>query len=148
MAEPTREDIEFLFQEEVLSQHGEFVVDLLQDTLEEKNIIFEGNLHKILDYDTFKRGVQRGLRISFFDYGRFIEIRKHKKQSKMDVNTNRLIWGIRENSMKKKPKDTDWYSKNVYGSLNRLIGVLMNEFSDHEIERLKKIIANRIDLKI
>lgn len=148
MAEPTREDIEFLFQEEVLSQHGEFVVDLLQDTLEEKNIIFEGNLHEILDYDTFKRGVQRGLRISFFDYGRFIEIRKHKKQSKMDVNTNRLIWGIRENSMKKKPKDTDWYSKNVYGSLNRLIGVLMNEFSDHEIERLKKIIANRIDLKI
>lgn len=148
MAEPTREDIEFLFQEEVLSQHGEFVVDLLQDTLEKKNIIFEGNLHKILDYDTFKRGVQRGLRISFFDYGRFIEIRKHKKQSKMDVNTNRLIWGIRENSMKKKPKDTDWYSKNVYGSLNRLIGVLMNEFSDHEIERLKKIIANRIDLKI
>lgn len=148
MAEPTREDIEFLFQEEVLSQHGEFVVDLLQDTLEEKNIIFEGNLHEILDYDTFKQGVQRGVRFSFFDYGRFIEIRKHKKKSKMDVNTNSLIWGIRENSMKKKPKDTDWYSKNVYGSLNRLIGVLMNEFSDHEIERLKKIITNRIDLKI
>lgn len=148
MAEPTREDIEFLFQEEVLSQHGEFLADLLQDTLEEKNIIYEGDLHDVLDYDTFKRGQQRGLSLSFFDYGRFIEIRKHKRASKMDVNTNRDIWGIKENSMRKKPKDTDWYSKNVYGSLNRLIGVLMNEFSDHEIARLKRILSNRIETSI
>ncbi|RNC65693.1 hypothetical protein [Proteiniphilum sp. X52] len=149
MAEPTREDIEFLFQEEVLSQHGEFVVDLLQDTLEKKKIIFEGDLHDILDYETFKRGIQRGLRISFFDYGRFIEIRKHKKKpSKMETNTNQLIWGIKENTMKKKPKDVSWYSKNVYGSLNRLIGILMYEFTDYELARLKKIITNKIETSL
>jgi hypothetical protein len=148
MVDPTREDIEFLFQEEVLSKHGEFLADLLQDTLEEKGIIYEGDLHDVVDYETFKRGAKRGFRLSFFDYGRFIEIRKHKRKSKMDVNTNRDIWGIKENTMQRKSKDTDWYSKNVYGSLNRLIGVLMNEFSDQEIKRLKKIIANRIYLKI
>lgn len=146
MAEPTREDIAFLFQEEVLQQHGDYLIKILQETLEEKKIHFEGNLHDVLNYETFKDGVSRGLRLSFFDYGRFIEIRKHKRKSKMDVNTNQLIWGIKDNTMRN--KNTDWYSRNVYGSLNRLIGILMYEFTDYELERLKKTITNKIETSL
>lgn len=139
-------DIEFLFQDEVLSQHGEYLVDLLQESLQEKKIFFEGNLYNALKYEVFKKGEQRGLRLSFLDYGRFIEIRRHKGKSKMSTNTNQLLWRIKENTMRK--KNTNWYSKNVYGSLNRLIGILMYEFTDYEIERLKKSITNKIETSL
>lgn len=146
MAEPKMQDIEFLFQDEVLSQHGEYLVDLLQESLQEKKIFFEGNLYNALKYEVFKKGEQRGLRLSFLDYGRFIEIRRHKGKSKMSTNTNQLLWRIKENTMRK--KNTNWYSKNVYGSLNRLIGILMYEFTDYEIERLKKSITNKIETSL
>lgn len=146
MAETKMKDIEFLFQDEVLSQHGEYLVDLLQESLQEKKIFFEGNLYNALKYEVFKKGEQRGLRLSFLDYGRFIEIRRHKGKSKMSTNTNQLLWRIKENTMRK--KNTNWYSKNVYGSLNRLIGILMYEFTDYEIERLKKSITNKIETSL
>lgn len=146
MQEPKMQDIEFLFQDEVLSQHGEYLIDLLQESLQEKKIFFEGNLYNALKYEVFKKGEQRGLRLSFLDYGRFIEIRRHKGKSKMSTNTNQLLWRIKENTMRK--KNTNWYSKNVYGSLNRLIGILMYEFTDYEIERLKKSITNKIETSL
>lgn len=145
MADITIKDIEFLWQEEVLSQHGEFLIDLFVDTIEEKNIRVSDELMDSLNYSAFREGEDRGLRINFFDYGRFIEIRKHKKRNRMDTNTNQLLWGAKDNSMKKKPaKDVDWYSRNAYGSLNRLIAIVMYELTDQEIDRLKGIIQNRI----
>ncbi len=146
MAEISQKDIEFLFQEEVLDQHGEYLIDLLTETLQEKKIRVTDDLMKVLNYRIFREGENRGLRVNFFDYGRFIEIRKHKKkQSKWDTNTNNLLWGVKENKIKK--KDTDWYSRNVYGSLNRLIGILMNEFTDQEITRIKGILQNRQNIQ-
>jgi hypothetical protein len=149
MAEISQKDIEFLFQEEVLSQHGEFLIDLLTETLEEKNIRVTDDLLESLNYQVSRRGQDRILKVNFFEYGRFIEIRKHKtkKQNRMDVNTNRLLWGVKENKLKKK-KDTDWYSRNAYGSLNRLISILMNELSKEEITRLKGILENRVNLPL
>jgi hypothetical protein len=149
MAEISQKDIEFLFQEEVLSQHGEFLIDLLTETLEEKNIRVTDDLLESLNYQVSRQGQDRILKVNFFDYGRFIEIRKHKtkQQNRMDVNTNRLLWGVKENKLKK-GKDTDWYSKNAYGSLNRLISILMNELSKEEITRLKGILENRVNLPL
>lgn len=141
------EDIEFLFQEEVLGQHGEYLMDILQEAIEEKNLIDKGILRDSLDYEVVSIGRLKRLSIKFPNYGRYIEIGKHRRRSKMDINTNRDIWGIRENSMRRK-KNTDWYTKNAYKSTNRLIGMLMYEFTEQEIARLKRIIANRINLTI
>lgn len=145
MAEISQKDIEFLFQEDVLDEHGEYLCDLLVETLEEKNIRVSDELLESINCRTFTEGQNRGLRVNFLVYGRFIEIRKHKKnQTKLSqTNTNALLWGIKENRAKK-PKDTDWYSSNAYGSLNRLISILMNELSDQEVTRLKGILQNRI----
>jgi hypothetical protein len=149
MVEISQKEIEFLFQEEVLSQHGEYLIDLLVDTLEEKNIRVSDDLLSSLNYSVSRQGEDRILKVNFFDYGRFIEIRNHKrkKERKWEINTNRMIWRMKENKAKKQ-KNTDWYSKNAYGSLNRLVSILMNELSDHEISRLKNIIENRVNLPL
>lgn len=144
MADIDNKDIEFLWQEEVLSQHGEFLMDLFQDTITEKNIRVSDDLMDSLNYSSFREGENRGLRINFFEHGRFIEIRKHKKRNRMDTNTNALLWGAKDNTINKKMKDVDWYSRNAYGSLNRLISIVMNELTTDEINRLKNIIQNRI----
>jgi hypothetical protein len=145
MADIQDKDIEFLWQEEVLSQHGEFLMDLFQDTITEKNIRVSDDLMDSLNYSAFREGEDRGLRINFFEHGRFIEIRKHKKRNRMDTKTNETLWNAKDNSMnRKKMKDVDWYSRNAYGSLNRLISIVMNELSTEEMNRLKNIIQNRI----
>ena len=145
MADIDNKDIEFLWQEEVLSQHGEFLMDLFQDTITEKNIRVSDDLMDSLNYSAFREGEDRGLRINFFEHGRFIEIRKHKKRNRMDTNTNATLWNAKDNSMnRKKMKDVDWYSRNAYGSLNRLISIVMNELTTEEMNRLKAIIQNRI----
>lgn len=149
MAEFTQKDIEYLFQEEVLDQHGEFMYDLFMDTIEEKNIRVSEELLESIDYRIFREGENRGLRFNFLGYGRAIEIRKHKKQANknmFDTNTNSMLWGLKEN--KPKYKDVDWYSKNAYGSLNRLTSILMYELSDQEVARLKGILNERIKVQL
>lgn len=147
MSEISQKDIEFLFQEEVLDEHGEFLMDLLLETLEKKNIRESDELMESIDYRIFKEGQDRGLRFKFNVYGRFIEIRKHKKKNVIQPNTNSLIWGMKENRPKKH-KDTDWYSANAYGSLNRLYSILSNELTKEEVARLKGILQNRINKQV
>lgn len=143
MAEFSEKDIEFLFQEEVLDQHGEYLLNLFGDTIQKKKIRESDELLQSLDYKISKSGNDRVLKIAFETYGRFIEIRRHKKQNKFDVNTNQLLWGGRQNTMNKKSKNVDWYSRNAFGSLNRLLSILSNEFSEETIARLKGILENR-----
>lgn len=144
MADFSDKEIEFLYQEEVLDQHGEFLLDLYEETISKKNIRDSDELLESISYKVSKNGNNRILTIIFEQYGRFIEIRFHKKnKNKFTVNTNLLLWGSKQNSMKKKPKNVDWYSKNSYGSLNRLISILMNEMSEKEVARLKGILQNR-----
>lgn len=141
----TDKDIEFLFQEEVLDQHGEYLLDLFVESIEQKKIRVSDELLESLNYKVTRSGNDRILNVSFLTYGRFIEIRRHKmsKSRNKDVNTNSLIWGHKQNSMKKKAKDVDWYSKNAFGSLNRVISILMYELGDQERARLIGILQNR-----
>jgi|GEM_PF-971002 hypothetical protein len=141
----TDKDIEFLFQEEVLDQHGEYLLDLFVESIEQKNIKVSEDLLESLNYKVTRTGNDRVLNVSFLTYGRFIEIRRHKmnKSRSKDVNTNSLIWGHKQNSLNKKAKDVDWYSKNSFGSLNRLISILMYELGDEERARLIGILRNR-----
>lgn len=142
---PELNDIEDLFVREILDTHGEYIVDLLQDSIEEKKLRITDELLESLDYKVVKREGDYVLQISFLSYGRAVEIQYYKSKRVR-----------RENSEKQKStdfrlakkKDTRFYSKNVYGSINRLLGRMSSEYSDQEIARLKSILENRINTSL
>ena len=137
-------DIELTWIKETLDQHGEFLIDLLQESIEGKDLIKTGDLENSLDYSTSMQGNNPKLSVSFMSYGRAIEINYHKKskntQKFLKPNTNAIIWGIRERTKNKKKKNTNWYARTAYGSLNRLIAIIMYELGDQEIARIKGIL--------
>ncbi|MHC1707474.1 MAG: hypothetical protein AB9842_08130 [Bacteroidales bacterium] len=139
-------DVELTWISDVLDQHGEFVVDLLEQAIHDKNVKLSGDLESSLAYKTHESR-NPSLQLSFLSYGRAIEIRYHKSRNtrkQNDSRSNRFILGARQPLQKKlKQKDTRWYAKTVYGSLNRLIGILMNEFSESEKQRIKGILEQR-----
>ena len=137
-------ELKLLFIQEELSQHGEWLCDEFTEAIERKKLKKTEDLYDSINYDSFMDGDDVGLRVSFFSYGRAFEIagsRKNKK-NKWAVNTNRDIWGIKQNKSKVK-KNTQWYARNMYGGLNRLISKVMYGLSDVEIARLKNIIEER-----
>ena len=144
--------MELTFIAEVLDQHGEYLTDLLVDAIESKKLISQedkDHLIESISYDTTKFGINPALVINFPAYGRFIEINYHKRSKNTGLldqdSANKALWG-RSNTKKltrKKKKDTRWYAKNVYGSLNRLIGILMYEFTEEERARLTNILQQQ-----
>lgn len=134
------DELKLLHIEEQLSIFGEELCDELADAIEKRKLIRSGDLIDSLKYDAFKKGNNPGLRVSFVDYGRYVDIQGYARD-KTKVNTNRELWGIKDNSLKKKRKR--WYASNMYGGLNRLIGRVMYGLSDREIARLKGILENR-----
>lgn len=134
----TTDDIEMLWMEEVLDMHGEFLVDLFVEDIEAKGLKdTEALIESVEQYKVMKEGMARKLVHTFKSYGRAIEINYHKKADR-GQNLNQDIWGIKQNRPKK--KNTLWYSKNAYGSLNRLISIIQNELGDEEKIRLKRIL--------
>jgi len=133
------DDIKLLFIQEELSKFGEELCDALSDAIYKQKLIDSGSLLDSLNYSSFMEGKNPGQRVSFFSYGRCVDMSGYKK-NKTKVNTNREVWGIRENSKKK----NRWYARNMYGGLNRLIGRVMYGLSEEEIARLKGILENRI----
>ena len=145
-------EIEDLFVREVLDTHGEYIVDLLQESIESKKLRLTDELLESLDYKVRKSSNGYSLEVSFLTYGRFIEInffkskaiRKHYLQEAGDIKRLRISGNSSENFRRLKKKDTRFYAKNVYGSINRLLGRMSSEYSDQEIARLKGILQNRI----
>lgn len=135
------DDIKLLFIQEELSKFGEELCDALSDAIYKQKLIDSGSLLDSLNYSSFMEGKNPGQRVSFFSYGRCVDMSGYKK-NKTKVNTNREVWGIRENSKKK----NRWYARNMYGGLNRLIGRVMYGLSEEEIARLKGILDNRIKM--
>lgn len=134
------DDVKLLYIEEELSQHGEWLCDVLTEAIEKRQIMQTQALFESVDYSTFKEGENPGVRVNFLTYGRFVDIAAYRHKSNHQVDTNREVWGIRHNR-KHKPKQ--WYARNMYGGLNRLIGRVMYGLTDQEIERLKGILTNR-----
>ena len=138
-------DIEDLFVREILDTHGEYIVDLLQDSIEEKKLRITDELLESLDYKVVKRGGDYVLQISFLSYGRAVEIQYFKsKRIRRENRENNKSTDFR----RAKKKDTRFYAKNVYGSINRLLGRMSSEYGDQEIARLKGILENRITSSI
>lgn len=139
---PSEQEIKNLFIREELDIHGEYLVDILIETIEKKGLIDTEQLLQNLEYSVINNPYGYKLEFSFYSYGRAIEIQQHKRRSgsfSENVNTNAAVWGI---TSRKKKKNTQWYSRNVYGSLNRLIGRIMYGLSDETRKRLIGILTS------
>lgn len=134
------EELKLLFIEEELSQHGEWLADVLSDAIEKKRLRQTDRLLQSIDYESFKERGNPGVRFSFMSYGRAVDIAAYR-ESKHKVNTMEVVWGQKQNTMKK--RNNRWYAKSMYSGYYRLVSRLMYGLSDHEIERLKGILANR-----
>ena len=137
-------EVELLFIDEVLDRHGEYVMDLFAEDIMSKKLRRTDALLDSLNYKVSHYGIDPVLLISFFSYGRAIEINWHKRSKNSRIwaltNTNSAIWGIKQNRPRKRKKDTRWYTRNYYGSINRLLSILSSEFSNEEVKRLKGIL--------
>jgi len=141
------DEIELLFISEQLDQHGEFLTDLFVESIEGKNLRNTDELLDNISYRQIMNGNRPVLAFSFPVHGRLIEINFHKKRESRSiiqaVDTDSILYNLkRAKKARKKKKDTRWYTRNVYGSLNRLLARLASEYSEAEISRLKGIIEN------
>ena len=144
------DEVQLLFIERSLELHGEMITDLLREQIQQKHLIKSEDLLDSIDFQVSKYGIDPVLLISFFAYGRFIEINWFKRSQnsrQLIANSNRLQWSMRENRKRTKKKDTRWYAKTAYGSINHLIAVLSNDFSDSERDYLKQLLEMRYESK-
>jgi hypothetical protein len=136
---------ELLWIRDVLDQHGEYLHDILEQAIEGRKLVDSGDLEQSLSYKVVMYGQNPALEVSFLGYGRAIEIRYHKSKNSRQfsgVKGNSALLSSRgKNRMRK--KDARWYARNVYGSLNRLIGTLMYEFTDKERARIMGILQQQ-----
>ena len=72
-------DSELLFVEETLDQHGEFLCDLLTESIEKKHLIKSEDLLNSINYKVTHYGIDPVLVVDFFTYGRFIELNYFKR---------------------------------------------------------------------
>lgn len=143
-------DLELEFIAGSLATHGTYLKDLLQEAINAKKLIKDGSLLSGINFGVQKYGQDPALTFSFASYGRFIEIRYHKKSlnsmlwKQSHAEAKAAIWGRRQPKVRsRKKKDTRWYAKTVYGSINELIGHIMYDMSSQELSRLKNIIETK-----
>jgi hypothetical protein len=145
------DSVELLFIERTLELHGEHLCDLLREEIQKKTLVKDSILFDSIDFSVRKYGIDPVLLVSFFSYGRAIEIAWHKKKQNTKFwtkpNTNLLLWGIRDNKKIFKKKDSRWYAKTAYGTINNLIAKLSAGFSEAEGTRLKQILEKRHESK-
>jgi hypothetical protein len=148
-------ELELAFIDDQLDQHGEYVRDLLMDAIEARNLIKTGDLSEGITWRVGMYGLNPHLEFSFPDYGRFQDIAAYKKKSdntdkwtRLNQEANRALMGQRvKKKMSRRRKDTRFYASTVYGAMNTLIGKIMYEFTDYEMERMKKAILTGNNLK-
>lgn len=145
------DDVELEFVKRTLREHGEYLVKILRESIEEKDLLKDGILIDSIDYKVSEYSINPILYIEFKGYGRAIEIAWHKRKktskntNSWEKSVNQDIWGFGQTNKKKKArKDARWYSKNVYGSLNRLIGILSYELSDELRKKIKKDLTKKL----
>jgi hypothetical protein len=133
-------EVEKHFVMEVLDTHGEYVVDLLQDAINEHGLRITDKLIDSLDYRVERRDNDFVLQISFLGYGRAIEIQYFKsKRLRREARERNESAQLR----RAKKKDTRFYARTVYGTINRLLGRMASEYTDAEIERIKGFLSMR-----
>lgn len=133
-------ELKLLFIQEELSQHGEWLADVLTEVIDRQKLVKTGALQDSIEYSGFMEGKNPGLRFKFLSYGRAVDISGYK-ENRHKVNTMRDIWGQKQNTMSK--RRNRWYAKSMYSGYYKLVSRIMYGLSDLEIERLKGILENR-----
>jgi hypothetical protein len=127
-------DIEKQFIREQLLEHAKYLKQLFTEDIAQKKLIESGQLAGTFvstgNFKEYENLDNHHLELKFTDYGRFIEIAFHKKILTTKDIQNPFV-------KPKKKKNTKWYTHNVYGAQNRLIGRLMYGLTDIERERIK-----------
>jgi len=146
-------EIELKFIETTMQQYGARLKSALVKAISDKGLVAKEGTNHLKDnisYDVKRTGpFGYQLQLYFPDYGRFIEIRYHVGPPKTsDAIFNGSKSGMSKTrwstTAKKRPigrkgyKDTRWYSKTAYGSLNSLIGQLMYGLTDAVQETLNE----------
>jgi hypothetical protein len=131
-----------LFIQDLLEQHGEFLTNLLREVIDSKKLKVTEDLRASLAYSVDKGALGPKLNLSFLGYGRAIEIAYHKRSQNTQQWASKAVWGTNQNRPRKR-KNTRWYSRNVYGSLNRLIGMVMYELDDATVAHYKARLNNQ-----
>lgn len=140
--QPTRNDIELHFMRDLLRQHGEYLQQLLKEDIDDKKLKNTEQLRDSVSYTNSEGQQGPQLNIGFLGYGRAIEIAWHRRSRNTKELVSKAVWGIKENRPQKR-KNTRWYARNVYGSLNRLISMVMYELDDTTAERIRSQLQNQ-----
>lgn len=135
-------DVKLLFIQEELSQHGEWLSDLLVEIIERRKLVQTGELIDSINYSAFMENDAPGMRFSFMTYGRAVDIQGYK-QNRHQVDAKAIAWGEKQNRMKRKGKNARWYASHMYEGYYRLVSRIMYGLSDKEIERIKGILQER-----
>jgi hypothetical protein len=145
-------DVELLFIQRTLSEHGEMICDRLKEQIQQKDLRITDKLLDSIDFKVSTYGINPVLLIEFFAYGRFIEINWFKRRSSNTLSlvdvVNRGLTTKGSNRRKTaKKKDTRWYAKTAYGTINHLLSVLSTNFSEEEKDKLKLLLQSKYELK-
>ena len=135
-------DVKLLFIQEELSQRGEWLSDLFTEIIENRDLVQTHDLADSINYTAFSENDAPGLRVSFLDYGRALDIQGYKK-NRHKVDAKSIAWGIKKNKIKNRGKNTKWYASHMYEGLYKLVSRLMYGLSEYELERLKGILNER-----
>jgi len=140
-----------LFIKLILEEHGKHLEKLYKEAIEARELKKTGNLLSSIHSQVTGTYENPKLSISFYSYGRALEIRYFQKHQKnyeklKSPTANQLVWGVRNSRPKKvNKKDVLWYTRNTYGSLNYLISTLMYGYSDDIIANSKSIFKKAYD---
>ena len=93
-----------------------------------------------ITYKVERRGNNFVLSFTFPGYGRALEIRYYKSKNSQMLKTARSNRSLLTKKAKNKKRDYRWYSRNLYGSQNRLIGRASYRLVEEEILRLKQVL--------
>ncbi|PKP02053.1 MAG: hypothetical protein CVU11_13175 [Bacteroidetes bacterium HGW-Bacteroidetes-6] len=136
-----------LFLSEELDKHGDYLLGLLLQTIDEMKIVDKGKLIESIRYKVIALSKDRArLEFSFMGYGRALEINYYKKPGYTRAAW-KDIYGIKSREdiqmeyASKNRKKVNWYSRNVYGSLNTLYSRVAYGYTEEAIQRLKQIIS-------
>jgi len=132
---------ELNFINKTLVSQADFMIDLFQRDIDKKRLRDTDALRNSFKASISASGGKPTLRMSFYSYGRALDIRFYKKRKDLasfKSDTHKDIWGIRDR--KKKRKRTNWYARNFYGSANRLFTILSTEYKASERKKYTRIL--------
>lgn len=130
--------LEFIYHE--LEDWAKYVDGKLRAEFTKKKIGFSEELLRSLHYEVFNAsgGNDGEFRLSFLEYGRMLDMGAGRER-KHSISGNRNAYRKVSDNKIRKPKK--WYSPTTYGSLNRLIGTLVNGYQHAAIDSIKNSLS-------